>query len=166
MQPAGQSPQPIDTVTVWPAPSGRISYQADWPIDPMSRGRMPANRGSVARTSATASSAVTGRVAGGAVTRPGDRAGEVPGAGEVAGDGAVEPTGDGSGEPTGDGSGEPTGAAEAEGVGRVVGAEGEALPSAHPAARVATTTADAATRPDAEAARRRRDGSARSFTAP
>jgi hypothetical protein len=87
------------------------------------------------------------------------------GAAEPAGDGAADAAGDGTADAAGDGVGEPTGAAEAEGVGLVTGAEGDAPPSAHPAARVATKTADAATRPDTEAARRRRDKGARSFTA-
>ena len=59
MQPAGQSPQPICTVTSQPEPAGVTSYQDPWPIAPGSRAPSAANRGSRAITIAAASAAVT-----------------------------------------------------------------------------------------------------------
>ena len=63
MQPAGQSPQPIRTVTAYPGPLFRASYELPWPMRPGSRGPRSAKRGSWERTRATASCSVGGPAA-------------------------------------------------------------------------------------------------------
>ena len=76
MQPLGQSPEPIRTVTTnAPTPdAGVTSYQLAWPMRSGLRGWIPASRGSAAMTRATACS--------GLVTVTGTGVGEASGDGE------------------------------------------------------------------------------------
>src|SRR5258706_12712247 len=76
MQPAGQSPQPISIVTAKPAAAGVAVWKQHWPIRFGSWAFRPANRGSVARTSAAAASGVVIEVGPGASEGCGDPTGD------------------------------------------------------------------------------------------
>src|SRR6476619_7076095 len=87
MQPAGQSPHPISTVTVQPSPAGATVHEQHAPMTFGSTGPMPAKRGSEARTSSAATSGVVTE------TVPGEPDGAMEGAIDADGAGELEPDG-------------------------------------------------------------------------
>src|SRR4051812_24383053 len=83
MQPAGQSPQPISTVTANPPAAGVALYEQHWPMRFGSARSIPAKRVSLARTTVAAASGVLIVVGAGATEADGP--GRTEGAGVAEG---------------------------------------------------------------------------------